>query len=158
MSPMISAGELLIVGFQGKTAPPDLVARIAAGRVGGVILFARNLGSLDEIVALTRALADAVPAEAPPLLVSIDQEGGRVQRVKAPYPHWPPMATVAANADEATLEAVGRAMGGEGGALGFHVDYAPVLDVNSNPANPIIGDRAFGNDPERATRLALAFW
>jgi beta-N-acetylhexosaminidase len=154
----VSAGELLIVGFEGTTAPPELLARIAAGRVGGVVLFARTLGTFDEIVALNRALAAAVPAGAPPLLISLDQEGGRVQRVKAPFPHWPPMATVAAHGDEATVEAVGRAMGEEVGALGFNVDYAPVLDVNSNPANPIIGDRAFGTEPERAQRLALAFW
>src|SRR5262249_30085808 len=86
---MARAGELLIVGFEGKTAPGDLLARIAAGRVGGVVLFARNLGTPDEVAALTGALQGAAPADAPPLLISVDQEGGRVQRIKAPLTVWP---------------------------------------------------------------------
>jgi beta-N-acetylhexosaminidase len=89
---MSRAGQLLIVGFEGTTAPPALLERIAVGRVGGVVLFARNLGTLPEIAALTRALASALPAGEPPLLVSLDQEGGRVQRVRAPLTVWPPMA------------------------------------------------------------------
>jgi beta-N-acetylhexosaminidase len=152
------AGQLLIVGFEGKTAPPELLARIAARRIGGVVLFARNLGTLDEIAALTRSLAEAVPAGDPPLVISIDQEGGRVQRIKAPFPHWPAMARLGAVDDEALSEAVGRAMGAEVAAVGFNVDYAPVLDVHTNAANPIIGDRAFGTTPEDASRHALAFW
>jgi beta-N-acetylhexosaminidase len=155
---MTRAGELLIVGFEGTTPPDELVARIRAGRVGGVILFARNLGSLDEIAAVTRALAGAVPPGAPPLIVSIDQEGGRVQRVKAPFPHWPPMKRVAASGDAALMESVGRAIGEQVAALGFNLDFAPVLDVDSNPANPIIGDRAFGSTPDDVARLGLAFW
>jgi beta-N-acetylhexosaminidase len=155
---MARAGELLIVGFEGKTAPPDLLERIAGGRLGGVVLFARNLGAPDEIVALTRALHEAAPADGPPLLVSLDQEGGRVQRIKQPLTVWPPMARVAAVGDAAYTEAVGRAMGLEIGALGFNVDWAPVLDVHTNPQNPIIGDRAFGSEPRAAAAQALAFW
>jgi len=155
---MTESGQLLIVGFEGKSAPPELLARIRAGRIGGVVLFARNLGTLDEIASLTRALGEAVPPGDPPLLVSIDQEGGRVQRIKAPFPHWPPMARVGARGDEALSEAVGRAVGAEVASVGFNVDYAPVLDVHTNPANPIIGDRAFGTDPDEAARHAIAFW
>jgi beta-N-acetylhexosaminidase len=151
-------GELILFGFEGKTAPPELSARIAAGRALGVILFARNLGAPDEIAALTRALADAAPADGPPIVVSLDQEGGRVQRVKAPLTVWPAMARVAAVGDLAYTEAVGRAMALEIAALGFNVDYAPVLDVHTNAANPIIGDRAFGTEPRAAAAQALAFW
>jgi beta-N-acetylhexosaminidase len=151
-------GELLLFGFEGKTAPPELLARIAAGRAMGVILFARNLGTPDEIAALTRALHDAAPADGPPIVVSLDQEGGRVQRIKAPLTLWPPMARVAAVGDLAYTEAVGRAMALEVDALGFNVDYAPVLDVHTNPANPVIGDRAFGTDARGAAAQALAFW
>ncbi len=153
-----SAGPLLIVGFEGKEAPPDLLARIAARRVGGVILFARNLGSLAEIAALTQALHAAVPRGDPPLIVSIDQEGGRVQRIRAPLTVWPAMAAVAARGDEGYTTEVGRALGEEISALGFNLDYAPVLDVHTNPQNPIIGDRAFGTTAAAASRHALAFW
>ena len=152
------AGELLIFGFEGTRAPPELLQRIADGRAAGVILFARNLGAPDEIVALTRALQQAAPTDGPPIIVSIDQEGGRVQRIKQPLTLWPPMARVAAVADLAYTEAVGRAVGLEVAALGFNVDYAPVLDVHTNPSNPIIGDRAFGTEPGAAAAQALAFW
>ena len=81
-----------------------------------------------------------------------------MQRVKAPLTVWPAMARVAAVGDLGYTEAVGRAMGLEIAALGFNVDYAPVLDVHTNPANPIIGDRAFGTDARAAAAQALAFW
>jgi beta-N-acetylhexosaminidase len=151
-------GELLIVGFEGRRAPDELLRQIAAGQVGGVILFARNLGAPDEIAALTAELAGAAPSGGPPLIVSLDQEGGRVQRVRAPLTVWPPMARLGVRDDEALSEAVGRALGAEVAALGFNLDYAPVLDVHSNPKNPIIGDRAFADEPARAARHALAFW
>jgi beta-N-acetylhexosaminidase len=153
-----NAGQLLIVGFEGATAPADLVARIAAGRVGGVVLFARNLGSIEEIAALTAELQAATPKGDPPLIVSIDQEGGRVQRIKAPLTVWPPMARLGERDDEKLSEQVGKAMGAELASLGFNVDYAPVLDVHTNAVNTVIGDRAFSTDAERAARQALAYW
>ena len=155
---MSRAGELLIVGFEGRTAPAELLARIEEGQLAGVILFARNLGEPDEICALTESLAQACPASEPPLIVSVDQEGGRVQRIKAPLTVWPPMARLGAVGDARLAEEVGRALGLEIAALGFNLDYAPVLDVHSNPSNPIIGDRAFGTEPNAASELALALW
>ena len=154
----MNAGSLLIVGFEGKVAPPDLLQRIGARRVGGVVLFARNLGTLEEICALTSALQAAVPAGDPPLWISIDQEGGRVQRIRAPLSVWPPMQQVGSQADEAFSRAVGAAVGAELAPLGFNVDYAPVLDVHTNPDNPIIGDRAFRAEPVAAATHAIAFW
>ena len=154
----MTAGSLLIVGFEGKVAPSDLLQRISARRVGGVVLFARNLGTLDEICALTASLQAAVPAGDSPLCISIDQEGGRVQRIRAPLSVWPPMQRVGALSDEAFSAAVGAAVGAELAPLGFNVDYAPVLDVHTNPDNPIIGDRAFGAEPAEAAAQALAFW
>ena len=143
---------MLIIGFEGK-APPRTRHRFVAGYV----LFARNLGSLDEIADLNRELAAMADPNEPPLILSIDQEGGRVQRIRAPLTVWPPMATVG-EGSEADAESLGRKLGEEIFALGFNVDYAPVLDVHSNPNNPIIGDRAFCTNPQRAAKLALAFW
>ena len=153
-----SAGQLFIIGFEGKEAPPALLAKIDAGRLGGVILFARNLGDLSEIAALTRSLHAATPPGDPPIIVSIDQEGGRVQRIRAPMTVWPAMARVGAAGDEAFTTAIGEALGAELAAFGFNLDYAPVLDVHTNPSNPIIGDRAFGAEPAIAASQALAFW
>ena len=92
---MQSAGELLVVGFEGTRAPEELLARVRAGRVGGVILFARNIARADdgvmvsavEVAQLVGEIAAAAPAGLP-LIVSVDQEGGRVQRLKAPLAVW----------------------------------------------------------------------
>jgi len=158
-------GQLLWIGFEGTTAPAELVAALAAGRWGATILFKRNLvGSdrtdLDALVALTSQLHRSAP-DGTPALIAIDQEGGRVQRVRAPATVWPPMYAhdaLPASVDATALaEEVGLAMGRELRALGLDVDFAPVLDVHTNPANPVIGDRAFASDPERAAARALAF-
>jgi beta-N-acetylhexosaminidase len=158
-------GQLLWVGYDGVEPPAELVERVASGGIGAVILFARNLpraGDAVDVAALVE-LIDRLHAAAPiesPLLVAIDQEGGRVQRVREPGTVWPPMLSferIAAARDVALAEAVGRALGDELAALGIDIDFAPVLDVHTNAANPIIGDRAFAADPARAAARALAF-
>jgi beta-N-acetylhexosaminidase len=153
----LTPAELLIVGFEGLRAPDDLLARVAAGRVGGVILFARNLGSPIEVAQLVDGLGRAAPP-GPALIVSIDQEGGRVQRLKSPLTEWPPMARLGERGDEALTESVGRALGEELRLFGFNMDFAPVLDVRTNPQNQVIGDRAFGASAAQVERHALAFW
>jgi beta-N-acetylhexosaminidase len=165
-------GQLLWVGFEGTAVPAELRARLDAGAVGASILFKRNLvqskvpgavplevTDLDALIALTAGLRRAAP-DGTPALVAVDQEGGVVQRVRAPATQWPPMMAhdgLPAPDDERTAEQVGRALGDELRALGFDIDFAPVLDVHTNPANPIIGDRAFGTEAAAVTRRALAF-
>ena len=165
-------GQLLWIGFQGTTAPPQVRARLERGEAGATVLFKRNLvytkvdgpvpqevADLDALVELDRALHVAA-ADGTPALVSIDQEGGTVQRVRAPATQWPPMLAhdgLPAGDDAAVAEAVGRALGEELRALGVDVDFAPVLDVHTNPANPVIGERAFGRDADTVARRALAF-
>jgi beta-N-acetylhexosaminidase len=151
------AGQLLSVGFEGTTAPAALRARIAASEVGGVMLFRPNIADPGQVATLVASLRGASPPEAP-LLVSIDQEGGVVQRVRAPATVWPPMLAVGEAGDAARTTAVGRALGEELAALGVGWDFAPVLDVHTNPANPVIGNRAFGTTPETVSAQALAFW
>ncbi|MBI5479486.1 MAG: beta-N-acetylhexosaminidase [Deltaproteobacteria bacterium] len=134
-----------MVGFDGQAAPAELLARVRAGHVGGAILFARNVGAPEQVADLNAALRGAAPPDAP-LLTCVDQEGGRVQRVRAPATEWPPMAALA-QLPPAVAGQVGRALGAELAALGFALDFAPVLDVHTNPQNPVIGDRALGTDP-----------
>jgi len=160
-------GQLLWVGFPGPEASPALRSRLARGEIGATIVFKRNLligGSpplcdLDALIVLTGELHRAAP-DGTPALIAVDQEGGRVQRVRAPATVWPAMLAhdrLEPPADVATAEQVGRAMGDELRALGFDIDFAPVLDVHTNPANPIIGDRAFGTEAEAVARRALAY-
>ncbi len=151
--------------------PAELGARLGAGAYGAAILFKRNLRitaaaggvpercDLDALIELDRELHRRAP-DGTPVLVAIDQEGGVVQRVRAPATIWPPMMAhdrLAAPLDVETAEQVGHAIGSELRALGIDIDFAPVLDVHTNPANPIIGDRAFGHDAATVTRRALAF-
>jgi beta-N-acetylhexosaminidase len=158
-------GQLLWVGFTGTTVPARLAGQLARGEVGASVLFKRNLAERDggADLAAIAALIGALHVTAPdgsPSLVSIDQEGGVVQRVRAPATVWPPMLRherFAAGEDVEIAEAVGRAIGAELRALGIDLDFAPVLDVHTNPANPIIGDRAFGTTAATVARRALAF-
>jgi beta-N-acetylhexosaminidase len=174
MSTRDDIGQLLWIGFAGTTAPPHVRAQLERGAAGATVLFKRNLVytkiagggavpqevcDLDALESLVHELHVKAPDGAP-ALVSVDQEGGLVQRVRAPATQWPPMFThdgLPAGEDERVAESVGRAMGEELRALGFDIDFAPVLDVHTNPANPIIGERAFGRDADTVSRRALAF-
>jgi beta-N-acetylhexosaminidase len=152
-----ACGQLLSVGFDGTTAPPGLLDRIANSEVGGVMLFRPNIESPVQVARLVQTLRDASPAHAH-LVVAVDQEGGRVQRLRAPCTEWPDMGSVAAAGDVQRSRAVGRALGSELAALGIGWNFAPVLDVHTNPSNPVIGDRAFGASVEQVVHHALAFW
>jgi beta-N-acetylhexosaminidase len=149
-------GQLLFAGFPGTSLPEDLAALIAAGRVGGVVLFARNVESPEQLRALVAELHARAPREAP-LCVAIDQEGGRVQRLRAPWTEWPPMRKVGERGSPADTEALARALGRELADLRIDLDFAPVADVDTNPANPVIGDRSFSRDPDEVARHAVAF-
>jgi beta-N-acetylhexosaminidase len=150
-------GQLLSVGFDGVEPPAQLLDRIARSEVGGVMLFRPNIVEPVQVAELVRALRRASPAGFP-LAVSVDQEGGLVQRLRQPLTVWPDMFSVAAAGDPARSEAVGRALGDELCALGIGWNFAPVLDVHTNPANPVIGNRAFGVTPAAVETHALAFW
>ncbi len=148
-------GQLVVGGFDGHALPTSFRDVLAAGLRGGAILFKHNLGDVDEVVALTRALADAAPAGLPPF-IGVDQEGGRVLRLGPPFLEVPPMCVLGAADDLELTMAVGTQLGKELAAAGFNIDFAPVLDVDSNPDNPVIGDRAFGRDPRTVMKHGVA--
>ena len=150
-------GQLLTVGFEGTDVPAELRARVAASEVGGVMLFRPNVEEPEQVAGLVGELRRAAPAELP-LVVATDQEGGAVQRLRAPLTEWPDMLSVGSAGDAAVTRSVGAALGGELAALGIQWDFAPVLDVHTNPENPVIGRRAFGRTPEAVIEHGLAFW
>ncbi len=152
-----SCGQLLGVGFEGSSAPAELLGRISRSEVGAVMLFRPNIESPGQVAALVRDLRLAAPEDGP-IIVAVDQEGGLVQRLRSPLTEWPDMLSVGMADEEARTEAVGRALGDELGALGIGWNFAPVLDVHTNPANPVIGTRAFGTTPQAVATHALAFW
>ena len=154
------ATSRLLIGFDGTSLPTE-VARLAHDAViAGVVLFARNIESTPQWAALVEEIVGAFPPGLPPI-IAVDQEGGAVQRLKPPAipeaTRVPPMGELAEWLDERDFEGLGRAMGGELAALGVNVDFAPVLDVDTNPDNPVIGKRAFGRTPEAVIARGLAF-
>jgi beta-N-acetylhexosaminidase len=147
-------GQLAIAGFDGHDVPADLRSLAREFDLGGVIFFARNVESPEQVAELSRQAQGL--AEETPLWVSVDQEGGRVARLKRPFTEWPPMITLgrAGAADSGRLaERFARALAAELHAVGVSLDYTPVLDVHTNPKNPVIGDRALSERAEDVARL-----
>lgn len=147
------AGAVIVGGFDGPTLPESVRARLAAGHLAGVILFRRNVSDVHQVRALNASIAASCKAP----LVCVDQEGGRVARLRHPVIELPPMRALGDVDDVALTLDAGRVLGEELRALGFNLDFAPVCDVDSNPANPVIGDRAFGRDAAAVIRHATAF-
>ncbi len=150
-----TCGSLIVGGLAGNSVPAAFERALRDGRRAGCILFKRHVeGGPPQVAALTRRLH---AASSEPPLVGVDQEGGRVARLGPPLLVVPPMRTVASWGDVALAERIARAVGAELAALGFTIDFAPVLDVNTCAHNPIIGDRAFGDDPETCARFGVAW-
>jgi beta-N-acetylhexosaminidase len=150
----------LMAGFEGKSVPHGLAARLRDGTAGGVVLFSRNVEGPRQVKELCREIRTAAGKGRPAPLIAIDQEGGRVARLKDPgFTQFPPARSYSlfcCHAERAA-ESAGAAIALELSAVGIDVNFAPVLDVDSNPKNPVIGDRALGSDPETAARLGIAF-
>jgi beta-N-acetylhexosaminidase len=156
------AARCVFAGIKGPTALPAELDLIRRG-VGGVILFGRNVVDPAQVAELSRSLKAVAPG---PLLICIDQEGGRVQRLKPPHwTAWPTMRRVGEIDEQggiagfngtAVAERLGRMIAEELSACGVDLDFAPVVDVDTNPRNPVIGDRSFSRDPRKVARLGVA--
>lgn len=149
-------GQLLFVGFEGTQVPQPVLDLVAGGRVGGVILFTRNVRDPHQLRELIYTLRSHAPDDAQ-LTVAIDQEGGRVQRLREPWTEWPPMRRLGELNELDWTAELARALARELVDLGIDLDFAPVVDVDSNPANPVIGDRSFAREPARVAAHASAF-
>ncbi len=126
-----------MIGFEGTTVTSELIDWIQEYRPGGVILFSRNLVDPEQVARLTNALQAA--ASGPPLFIAIDQEGGSVSRLPQGFTIFPAAATVAACQSPDVVYSTMEVTAKELGAVGINMNMAPVLDVNTNGANPIIG-------------------
>jgi beta-N-acetylhexosaminidase len=147
------AARTIIAGIPGPTLDDDARRIVGEWKTGGVILFRRNIVSPEQTHALIQELR-ALRSE--PLLVSVDQEGGRVQRVRAPLTVFPPMRVLGDTKDTELALALGGQLGRELKAIGFDMDFAPVVDVDTNAENPVIGDRAFSRVPEDVSKMGCA--
>src|ERR1700682_5394915 len=147
-------GQLLIAGFAGPQITVELKSLAREFGLVGVILFSRNIEEPEQVAELAYEAMQLLPTT--PLWVSVDQEGGRVARLKAPFTDWPAMATLGRSGDVRLAERFARALASELLAVGITLDYAPVLDIHTNPKNPVIGDRALADTAEDVARLGSA--
>lgn len=147
------AGRLLMVDIEGQRLDAATADFLRQHRIRAVCLFRKNLGSEDEIRALTSALRAVMGDDA---LIGIDQEGGSVARALS-LPQAPGAMALGATGDAQLAEQVGAAVARGLRHLGINWNFAPVLDVNNNPANPVIGERSFSADAGQVARLAGAW-
>lgn len=151
-------GQHFVVDFSSPEVTPDVERLIREGRIGGVILFAKNVSSVAQVRALTADLQRlAAETGLPPLLITVDQEGGLVNRLIEEFTVFPSAMALGASGRAEDAETAGRITSVELRALGINANHAPVLDVNSNASNPVIGVRAFGDDPSGVARLGMAY-
>ena len=150
-------GQILIGGFYGTELPASYANALRAGERGGAVLFKRNLTEdVGTTAGLNAEIASASGKEFP-ALIAVDQEGGRVARLGPPVLTLPPMRALGHAGDVDLVRRAARTLGNQLAALGFTMDFAPVLDVNTRAENPVIGDRAFGSDPRVVMRCGVAF-
>lgn len=148
-------GQMVIAGLEGTSLREADRALIRDYGVGGVIFYADNIRSAAQTQQFAAEVRAANPRGAKlPLFISVDQEGGRVARLKG-VDKVPTAAAIGAKNDPAYARSIGEQLGEQLRSQGFNLDYAPVLDVNSNPDNPVIGDRSFGADANRVSKIAL---
>ena len=148
MSTEQKVSQLLVAGIEGTQLGQDAVQAVQDYQVGGVILFGRNVESAWQLAELTNGLKD-LNGDYTPLFLCVDQEGGRVDRMPPEVERTPSAWSVGQTLDtEGVGAAYGALLAEECAAFGFNMDFAPSLDIWSNPDNTVIGDRAFGNDWE----------
>ena len=148
-----------MAGFDGHIANDHAKRLIRDFRVQSLILFKRNVDEPGQVADLVRELQSLAlqAGYSRPLLIAIDQEGGRVQRMREPWTVWPPIRRLGELGSEDLTRRMAQSIAAELKACGIALDFAPVVDVDTNPQNPVIGDRSFGRDPERVGNLAVAF-
>jgi beta-N-acetylhexosaminidase len=142
------------VGFAGTTADVAPLEALRAFGPGALILFARNIGAPDDVRGLVTALR---AIGSPPPLIAVDQEGGRVERIRAGVAALPSAMAVGATGDVALAERLGSLLGRDLARLGITVDLAPVADLSLQPRSTVVATRAYGDRPERVAALATAF-
>ncbi|MBS7344682.1 MAG: beta-N-acetylhexosaminidase [Caryophanon sp.] len=148
-------GHLIVTGFEGTSVTPALQEAVEQHFLSNVILFSKNITSHAQLLQLSEQFHALEHAD--PLWLSIDEEGGNVSRLPDELATIPTAAELASRYSVDTVQQIAEQIGKALRHYGIQVDYAPVLDVNSNTQNPVIGTRSFSSDPEVVANYALAF-
>jgi beta-N-acetylhexosaminidase len=144
--------RMFVVGFDGLTIPKEIDELISRG-VRNIVLFKRNIQSASQ---LQQLCADLKRRADSPLAISIDHEGGRVVRLSSEFTQIPSARQIGQTNDPRLARQIGQIMGRELRAVNIDIDFAPVMDVDTNPANPVIGTRSFARNPVVVAQLGVA--
>lgn len=147
-------GQMIFAGIKGTDITNETKKIISTHQVGGIILFKDNLKNANQSVSLLNAIKQENTNNKVPLFLGVDEEGGRISRLPE-LTKLPTNEELGKRNDISLSYNIGKLLGKELSAFGFNLDFAPVLDINSNPDNPIIGDRSFGTDAELVSELGL---
>ena len=149
-------GQMFIVGFEGYETDDEIKELIQKRYVGGIIFFDRNIKNAENLLQLMNSLKSLNQNNKAPLFMSVDEEGGRVSRLPKEMKKFPSSMNIGKVNDEEYSLKVGEVTGEKLKAFGFNMNFAPVLDIYSNPKNKVIGDRAFGVNPKSVKNLGVA--
>ena len=149
-------GQMLFLGFGGTVLDSTIGSFLDEKKPGAVALFSRNIKNVSQTLKLIRDVRKHDP-KGIPMFVSVDQEGGDVVRIRGPVTIVPSNMAIGATGSVELAKRAGAALGKDLSILGFNMNLAPVLDVNSNPKNPVIGIRSFGEDPQAVGDLGVAY-
>lgn len=149
-------GQLIMIGIEGFVANEEELSLISEKKVGGVILFQRNIKDAAQLKELISSLSGANRANSLPLLIGIDEEGGRVSRLSGIFRNLPPASDLGKKNDLELSYMYGSVQASKLKNLGINLNFSPVLDVDSNPLNPVIGNRAISRDPYIASRNGIS--
>jgi beta-N-acetylhexosaminidase len=147
-------GELIITGFEGTELTEETAAFLSQAKIGGVLLFAPNYKDPEQVARLISEVQEC--RSELPLWVSVDQEGGRVQRFKAPYTIIPPASKLGLTDSPKLAFEIAEMMAKELKAVGVNLNFNPVADILTNPKNPVIGDRAYSADEDIVSKMVTA--
>ncbi len=148
------AGRFFLFGFEGVDINSLLENQLKKDKISGVILFKRNIESIESVKKLNEKIKKTVNH---PMFIGVDQEGGRVARLDEPFYKTPSMREIAKTKTPQEAEEIAFILGIELKKLGFNLNFAPVLDIDSNPKNPVIGDRSFGDNVEIVSQYGVSF-
>ncbi len=146
-------GQMVIVGMEGTALDDRAKTLIGEYYVGGVILFRRNIDNAEQLLQLTNDLKRENAVNAVPMLLSIDEEGGRISRLPRELLELPSNQVIGSYCSAEFSYEIGRVLAEELSAFGINMNFAPVLDIQSNPNNSVIGDRSFGSDAQIVSLL-----
>lgn len=149
-------GQLVISGFYGTTLDENILKLIKENKISGVILFNRNVKDSNTLLSLNNSLKESNKNNKLPLFISVDEEGGSVTRMPKDIKRLPTNKYIGSLNNKDLSYKVGEILGEQLSFFGFNMNFAPVLDINSNPNNPVIGDRSFGNNKDIVASLGTS--